>query len=121
MDELTELERLIIVEKGTEPPFSGQLNDKFDDGLYRCRQRRAPLYLSEDKFDAFCGWPSFDNEIKNSIARKLDKDGVRVEISCSGCGGHLGHVFEGEQLTANNVRHCVNSTSLIFESKYLND
>lgn len=115
--ELTEEEKNIIIFKGTEYPFTGEYNDFFEEGTYCCKQCGAELYRSEDKFKSHCGWPSFDDEIKGSVRRSLDEDGHRIEITCNNCGGHLGHVFEGERLTDKNVRHCVNSISLIFKPK----
>lgn len=114
---LSDQEKKIILEKGTEAPFSGEYNDFYQDGVYVCRQCEAPLYRSEDKFDADCGWPSFDKEVAGAVKRTLDSDGTRIEITCERCGAHLGHVFEGENLTAKNVRHCVNSVSMKFIAK----
>jgi len=116
-DKLTPNEREVIVNKGTEYPNSGKYNKHFKKGVYHCKACDNPLYKSNSKFESNCGWPSFDDEIKNSITRHSDyKLGYkRVEICCSKCGGHLGHIFKGEKFTEKNVRHCVNSISLVFK------
>lgn len=117
MRELTKEEKAVIEEKGTEAPFSGEYDDHWEKGVYVCKKCGAGLFRSENKFNAACGWPSFDEEIEGVIKRVPDADGKRTEIQCASCGAHLGHVFEGEGMTAKNLRHCVNSISLSFKSR----
>ena len=113
-NELTPRERDVIEARGTEAAFSGEYDDFYKAGTYVCRRCNARLYRSEDKFDAHCGWPAFDDEIVGAVKRLPDPDGERIEIECANCGGHLGHVFLGERLTENDTRHCVNSLSMKF-------
>ncbi len=111
---LTPEERFVIESKGTERPFTGEYDDFYEMGVYVCRRCEAELYRSDDKFEAHCGWPAFDQEIRGAVNRLPDPDGMRIEIECADCGGHLGHVFLGEGLTPTNARHCVNSLSMKF-------
>lgn len=112
--ELTDEEKRIILYKGTEVPFSGKYIDYREKGVYVCKQCGNQLYKSTDKFSSHCGWPSFDDEIKGSVKHIPDADGMRTEIVCANCNGHLGHVFLNEGYTAKNTRHCVNSISIEF-------
>lgn len=117
MEKLTKEEEWVIIHKGTEAPYSGEYCDFFEDGVYHCRQCKAPLFDSCAKFHSGCGWPSFDSEFEDSIRYVPDSDGIRTEIVCAKCGGHLGHVFDGEGFTQKNRRHCVNSLSIRFEKR----
>ena len=113
-NELSEEEERVIVDKGTERPFTGEYDTLSSPGTFICRRCNNPLYSSEAKFNSGCGWPSFDEECPEGVERRLDDDWRRTEIVCAHCGGHLGHVFEGEGFTDKDTRHCVNSLSIRF-------
>jgi peptide methionine sulfoxide reductase msrA/msrB len=113
---LNEEETKIIINKDTESPFTGKFYEHKESGIYKCKQCDNPLYRSDFKFESGCGWPSFDDSIEGSVSQVLDNDGVRVEIICSKCNGHLGHIFRNEHMTSKNIRHCVNSISLGFNA-----
>ena len=116
-NQLTPQEEDIISGKGTEAPFTGEYDDFYEDGVFICRRCNTPLFSSEAKFDAGCGWPSFDKEYPNSLKRLQDVDGERTEIQCANCGAHLGHEFTGEHLTEKDARQCVNSLAIKFIPK----
>ncbi len=111
---LTDEEKHVILDKGTERPFTGKFLDHKGEGVYTCRRCNAVLFPSDAKFDSGSGWPSFDEAIEGAVREVPDMDGRRIEIVCAQCGAHLGHVFRGERMTPKSTRHCVNSLSLDF-------
>lgn len=122
LNKLTPEEERVMVGKGTERPFTGEYDNFFKDGIYVCRRCGAPLYRSDSKFDAHCGWPAFDQEIKGAVKHVAPNTmhsmlGATDELECANCGAHLGHLYVGEGFTKTNVRHCVNSISMKFIPK----
>jgi len=115
LENLSEFEKQVIAQKGTERPFSSELLDIKDDGVFVCKLCKAPLFKSSAKFNSGTGWPSFDDAIEGAIKEILDADGRRTEIVCNNCNAHLGHVFRGEGFTPKSTRHCVNGISLEFK------
>ncbi|MDP3558857.1 MAG: bifunctional methionine sulfoxide reductase B/A protein [Legionellaceae bacterium] len=106
---------LEIIRRGaTERPHTATDNELFQLGTYLCRGCGAALFRAHSKFNASCGWPSFDEALTHAVTEKADRDLIRTEIVCARCAAHLGHVFMGERLTAKNKRYCVNSKSLDF-------
>jgi len=114
LNQLTDEEKHVIIDKGTDRAFTGDLTDHFEEGKYLCRRCNAELYESTAKFHSGCGWPSFDQEIPGAVTKIPDADGERTEIICTRCKAHLGHVFYGEGFTKRNERQCANTTSLVF-------
>ena len=115
-EQLSVEEYHVCREQGTEPPFSGKLLHNKDTGVYACTCCNAPLFVSDNKYDSGCGWPSFDAPINNDAIRylkDLSHGMVRTEIRCAACDSHLGHVFEDGPVSTGE-RYCVNSVSLIF-------
>ena len=112
-------EKSVIVDGGTETPFTGKYNNLYVDGIYVCKSCELKLFESVSKFDSGCGWPSFDDVIEGTVIMKRDMSlgRIRTEVLCSRCEGHLGHVFHGENYTKKNTRYCVNSVSLKFIAK----
>lgn len=116
-NQLTDEERNVIEDKGTEAPFTGEYDDFYEDGTFICRRCNLPLFSAKAKFDANCGWPAFDDTFPRAVRELPDPDGERTEIECGNCGAHLGHVFTGEKMTEKDTRHCVNSVSIKFIPK----
>lgn len=116
-EQLTEEQYWVLRNKGTEMPHSGKYNLQFENGTYLCAACHQPLFESNSKFNAHCGWPSFDASIKGTVDYILDKSHgmVRTEIVCSNCGSHLGHVFN-DGPTETGTRYCVNSLSIDFKT-----
>jgi len=110
----------ILRQKGTEPARSGKFENQDSEGVYTCAACDTPLYTSTTKFHSGCGWPAFFDAIPGAVSRHEDNAWgmTRIEITCTACGGHLGHVFKGEGFkTPTDERHCVNSVSLAFHNE----
>lgn len=114
--QLTDIQYYVMREAGTERPFSSPLNKIYEDGIYVCAACKTPLFNGEHKFDSGTGWPSFDREIKGSVAFSTDYDlgYARTEEHCATCGGHLGHVFNDGPKNTTGKRHCINGVALEF-------
>ncbi|MDE0966836.1 MAG: peptide-methionine (R)-S-oxide reductase MsrB [Flavobacteriaceae bacterium] len=114
---LNDEEYRVLINKGTEYPGSGEYNIHMKEGVYNCKGCNNPLFTSDQKFESDCGWPSFDNAIEGSVEYKKDNTlGMsRVEILCTNCGGHLGHIFN-DGPTESGKRYCVNSVSIDFKN-----
>ena len=111
---LTPAARAVICDRGTEPPHPRACDSWVKQGSYLCRRCGLALFRASSEFSASCGWPSFDNDISNAVKAVPDRDGIRTEICCNRCDGHLGHVFTGECFTEKNKRFCVNALSIDF-------
>ncbi len=114
--QLTEEQYKVLREKGTERAHTGKYNLNFEEGSYKCAGCNQKLFESNSKFDAHCGWPSFDDAIKGTVTNVLDKSHgmLRTEVVCSNCDGHLGHIFN-DGPTQTGQRYCVNSLSIDFD------
>jgi methionine-R-sulfoxide reductase len=113
---LTELQYHITREAGTERPFKNEYWNHFKEGSYKCVSCGLPLFESTSKFDAHCGWPSFDKAVaKNSVTEHKDYKlfAPRIEVRCRRCGAHLGHVFD-DGPTKTGLRYCMNSAAMKF-------
>ena len=115
--ELSDEQYRVLRDKGTERAHTGKFNLHFENGAYNCAACNQQLFESDSKFDAHCGWPSFDDSIEGTVDRILDKSNgmLRTEIVCSNCGSHLGHVFN-DGPTETGERFCVNSLSIDFDA-----
>lgn len=119
-DKLTDEQYNVLFNKATETPFSGEYDQLFKEGTYACAACGTVLFDSDKKFDAYCGWPSFYDAKPGKVTFRDDTSmgTTRTEVTCATCGGHLGHVFEGEGFgVPTDQRYCINSLSLKFIPK----
>ncbi|HSW37642.1 MAG TPA: peptide-methionine (R)-S-oxide reductase MsrB [Candidatus Saccharimonadales bacterium] len=117
---LTPEQYRVLREKGTELPFTGKFDRHSETGMYTCAACGAELFKSDNKFDAHCGWPSFYDVVKSDAVKLTDDDSHgthRTEVTCSNCGGHLGHLFDDAPDQPTGLRYCINSVSLDFAPK----
>lgn len=117
---LTPEEFEVTQNKATERPFSGKYDQVFTPGKYNCIVCGAELFISDNKFDAGCGWPSFDQTANKTSVKEIIDDShgmIRTEVLCSNCGAHLGHVFNDGPKETTGLRYCINSASLKLEGK----
>lgn len=115
---LTADEYYVLRQKGTERPFIGLYTDVFENGVYRCKGCHAKLFDSDSKYHSGCGWPSFDKTINDTVLTEtldLSHGMRRIEVTCSNCGGHLGHVFPDGPRETTGMRYCINSIAIDFE------
>lgn len=120
MKDLTPEEAHVMLEGGTEAPFSGKYVGMHEPGVYRCKRCGAKLFDSSAKFDSGSGWPSFtDAAVREHVGTRIDAShGMqRTEVFCRNCGGHLGHLFDDGPKEAGGKRYCINSICLDFEPR----
>lgn len=114
--DLSKEQQAVLFDKATEAPFTGAFLYNKDSGDYVCANCQTPLFRSDNKYDSFCGWPSFDQAIEGAVTETSDTSHgmVRTEITCANCGVHLGHVFDDGPIETTGQRYCINSLSLDF-------
>lgn len=117
---LTEEQFRVLRRAGTEAPFSGEYDDRFDDGVYRCAGCGGELFRSDAKYHSGCGWPAFTAPSDGGVVEEREdrSHGMRrTEVRCARCDGHLGHVFP-DGPGPGGLRYCINSAALRFEPEH---